>query len=310
MDENKLKLLKDKDRLLRYVKTVKDYSEVARSLSISLTDLKRVLKYHGIWEELDHGANTPENDLQKILTGFSKSRKVIPPYEIDFYNPELRLGVEFNGQYWHSNDYKTQYYHQEKAQMAWSNGIRLYQIFEWEWNTEKSRNIIKSHLNRLMEKLPIIETQALTPVSKEDCETFFYLNDFKIPAFEYAIGLRDISGLVAVLAVGKYVSYAEKLDIVVKDGLKILSDEVDETLEARVDLAKYVYPWEYSGFSIQGCTEPEFVWFKNDVLTSEKKEYLLAANKDLSEDEYLRKEGYKKVYDCGLIKMIKTKKSS
>jgi hypothetical protein len=35
--------------------------------------------------------------------------------EIDIYLPELKLGFEFNGLYWHSNKFKEKNYHLNKT---------------------------------------------------------------------------------------------------------------------------------------------------------------------------------------------------
>ena len=42
------------------------------------------------------------------------SRDIINPYEIDIYLPELKLGIEFNGLYWHSEKFKSKNYHFNK----------------------------------------------------------------------------------------------------------------------------------------------------------------------------------------------------
>src|SRR5574344_1535687 len=40
--------------------------------------------------------------------------KIIPPYEIDIYIPKLQIGIEFNGDYWHSIYKKDYLYHNNK----------------------------------------------------------------------------------------------------------------------------------------------------------------------------------------------------
>lgn len=45
--------------------------------------------------------------------------------EIDIYIPELKIGIECNGVYWHSELYKDPTYHIKKQQLASSLGIKL-----------------------------------------------------------------------------------------------------------------------------------------------------------------------------------------
>ena len=55
--------------------------------------------------------------------------------EIDIYIPDYHLGIEFNGDYWHSDIFHADHggrstYHQEKALLAEQQGIFLFQIYE------------------------------------------------------------------------------------------------------------------------------------------------------------------------------------
>lgn len=53
--------------------------------------------------------------------------------EIDIYVPSRRVGIEFNGTYWHSDLYKPKNYHYAKTLAAEGAGIRLIHIYEYEW---------------------------------------------------------------------------------------------------------------------------------------------------------------------------------
>ena len=53
-------------------------------------------------------------------------------YEIDIYIPELKIGIEYNGLYWHSELQKPKEYHFNKSKIADSLGIRLINIYEDE----------------------------------------------------------------------------------------------------------------------------------------------------------------------------------
>lgn len=53
-------------------------------------------------------------------------------YEIDFYLPELNIGFEINGLYWHSEKHVDKNYHIDKFTYFLDKGIRIYNIFEDE----------------------------------------------------------------------------------------------------------------------------------------------------------------------------------
>ena len=63
----------------------------------------------------------------------SNDREVLNGYEIDCYSPSLKLGIEFNGLFWHSEKKKSKDYHQHKIIMAENKGIQLVHVWEDDW---------------------------------------------------------------------------------------------------------------------------------------------------------------------------------
>ncbi len=75
-------------------------------------------------------------------------KNIINPYEIDIYIPELELGFEFNGVWWHSDKFKQDNYHFKKYELSIINNIQLITIWEDDW--VKNREICESFvLNKL-----------------------------------------------------------------------------------------------------------------------------------------------------------------
>ena len=68
-----------------------------------------------------------------------RTRKVIAPQELDIYLPELKIAVEFNGNYWHK-DVKN--YHLDKSIACRNKGIRLIHIYQFE-NFDKQKQLLK-----------------------------------------------------------------------------------------------------------------------------------------------------------------------
>jgi hypothetical protein len=72
--------------------------------------------------------------------------------EIDIYVPKYKLGIEFNGNYWHSDLNKPKNYHFNKSKEAENKGIHLVHIYEYEWNNPIKQTIIKSILDLLLQR--------------------------------------------------------------------------------------------------------------------------------------------------------------
>jgi hypothetical protein len=89
-----------------------------------------------------------EKELLEHIESVYKG-KIIKSYrdnlEIDVYLPELKIGFEFNGLYFHSDKFKDKNYHINKTNYFKDKGIRIIHIWEDDWIHRN--NIIKSQIN-------------------------------------------------------------------------------------------------------------------------------------------------------------------
>ena len=84
----------------------------------------------------------------------------------------MKIGFEYNGNYWHSNAPKfgkqDYLYHQQKSLLAKENGINLFYIWEYEWQDETKHylyeNYIKSKLGIFDKKIGARECKIKTPI--------------------------------------------------------------------------------------------------------------------------------------------------
>lgn len=76
-------------------------------------------------------------------------RTILNPKELDIYIPDLKIGIEFNGLYWHSSEFVDKNYHLNKTKMCEKKGIEVIHVFEDEWIYKKDivKSIIKTRLN-------------------------------------------------------------------------------------------------------------------------------------------------------------------
>lgn len=97
-----------------------------------------------------------EKDLADYITSIYDGkcefhyRFAAKEYEMDVYLPDLKIGFEFCGMYWHSTATRENTnYHLDKMKYFASKGIFVVQIFEDEWvmNNENTKEKIKKIIN-------------------------------------------------------------------------------------------------------------------------------------------------------------------
>lgn len=87
-------------------------------------------------------------DVEGIDTVVTNYREGLGVYEVDVYIPALNLGIEFNGVYYHSEKFRKQGAHQQKAINLISSGLRLMVVWEDDWNRDPER--VLGRLQRLV----------------------------------------------------------------------------------------------------------------------------------------------------------------
>lgn len=101
-------------------------------------------------ERKQTGEHTLLQFLSTELNGKSilrHNRIILEGKELDFYIPDIKLAIEYNGLYWHKEGPKiSKNYHLEKTNKCKDKGIRLIHIFEPEWLHKQ--NIVKSILRQ------------------------------------------------------------------------------------------------------------------------------------------------------------------
>jgi len=97
--------------------------------------------------------NELEFFINEIYKGTIKRncRKILDnKFELDFYFPDLNVAIELNGNYYHSeiSGKKDKNYHLNKLEYCENKNIHLIQIFEDEWYNKKE--LIKSKLKHIL----------------------------------------------------------------------------------------------------------------------------------------------------------------
>lgn len=278
-------------------------------------------------------SSNKENEIADYIESLGyktlrNDRKIICPYELDIYVCGVNLAIEFNGNYWHSTQYKNAKYHKMKTDLCAEKNIRLLHIYEYEWDNHKEiiKSIIESAcrctVNKIMaRKCKIINVDAATEKN--------FINDNHLQGYipsKYAIGLEYEGELVEIATFGKSRFERNKIELlrscsklhttVIGGFSKLIKHCKYNEITTYVNLSKFNgNSYLKSGFTVIGITPPNYVYIKNNVILSryqcqkKKLEKLLPDfDATLSETENMIRNNWLKVYDCGNLKMIKNTK--
>ena len=136
---------------------------------------------------------------------------------LDLAVPSLGLGIEFNGLYWHSEQYrKTATYHREKSQLFLDNGYTdIVHIFEDDWLHR--RGAVEHLLSYKLCNLPSLMARKLTVGNVEhkaarSFYTSYHMQGPSIAAGQLHYGLYQQDELVAVMSFTQHSSGRRKLE--------------------------------------------------------------------------------------------------
>lgn len=156
---------------------------VSESISTQLSDkIKEInINYQPTW------TSKGENEIKEFIESLGlevfkgKNRTLLDGKEIDLIIPELKIGIEYNGLYYHTEDMgKNSNYHINKTLSCNQLGYKLIHIFEDEWMVNKE--LVKVKLKHILgksdgKKIGARKTK-ITKIDKENKSHF--LNEFHI----------------------------------------------------------------------------------------------------------------------------------
>ena len=261
-------------------------------------------------------------DLLKTMNiDFEKgNRKILQGQEIDIYLPSYKIGIEFNGNYWHDDEHRPKNYHQEKSLKAKEKEIFIYHIWEDEWKNKDKREIIISQLKNLTNQSNRIYARntEIRQITAKDCHIFLdenHLQGFRAASFYY--GLYYKGELVSCMTFGynflgrsnvmELLRFCNKKNMTVVGGAsklfkKFLKDnpEINEVI-SYCNISKGKGNLYYNlGMSFVKITKPNYRWV--NLKTNESISRYATQMKD--EDVIMKNEGYLKNYDCGNYEFI------
>lgn len=270
-----------------------------------------------------HGFVVKQSD-RSLLKGSGIGAK-----EIDVVVPEAKLAIEFNGLYWHTENWgKDSKYHYNKFSAVSITGYQLLQIWEDEWvkNPDMVKNMILHKLGKsVQEKVAGRKTKVVQlPVN----ETREFLEQYHIQGFasgSYYYGLVDAEkNVVAVLVLKKesnnrlnIIRYATSVNVV--GGFTKLLTHVERNL----DVASFVTfsdncvsdggLYRNNGFTVDKELPPDYRYlFRGE--RKHKFQYRLKRFREddsllwedgLTERELAALNGLQRIWDAGKIRWVK-----
>ena len=272
--------------------------------------------------------HTSEYNLfkQEILNIFSGQHIEVGTEEFDIYLPELKLAIEFNDT--QRSDKK---YLQLKTLKFNSKGVRIINVFDYEWrNPDKRRKIIE-YLSTFVVKSSVVYGRNLKVQIIDNKEAERFCEDYHLQGSTHgsiSIGLRSENDLVAVMTLRtprfehnyqlEMLRYCTKAGVAVVGGaekmFKFLIEEYNpKSIMTYVDLSKFTGDvYKRLGFKPigTGITVPNYVWVDKDLNAipryKTQKQRLVKkglGTNEQTEDEIMYNLGYRKVYDCGNLKL-------
>lgn len=144
-------------------------------------------------------------DKEKVIT---RNRKLISPYEVDVFIPELCIAFEFNGLYWHSEEMgKDKSYHYNKWKMCKDQGVQLITIWEDDWINKNYliKSMVSHKLGKSSAKKNYARKTSIVNLNNQLAKHFLtknHLQGFRIACQH--IGLKNIDDeIVAILSYRK-----------------------------------------------------------------------------------------------------------
>ena len=299
-------------------------TQLAKKLNVSPSETCKFIKKYNLNDLMNYTISTPEKEIQNYINQYYKTEnnvKLLDGKEIDIYIPEKKIGIEFNGNYWHSEKIISMNYHQNKSLLAEEKGIFLYHIFEYEWNNKKEQVI--NQLNNLLginqEKI-YARKCIIKEVSNEEKVNFLNKNHLQgNDISSINLGLYCGDELVSLMTFVKprfNKNYQWELSrFCSKAGCNVIGGASklfkffinNYNPESIISYSNIAHTrgnlYNMLGFELKTISSPNYIWFKNSIIKSryqcQKHKLLEQGYTGNSESDIMHNLGYYRIFDCG-----------
>ncbi len=277
-------------------------------------------------------ANAAEDEISVFLDSLGveykkNCRTIIPNKELDFYVPSLKMGIEYNSLYYHSDLFLENDYHTEKRRTCEQQGIRLFSIWEDEWvnNKDLIGSMIKGLLG-LNTRIGARKTNIKQIFHSQDIVNFINNNHLQgYVSFSIGYGLYYKDELVQIMTFTKKKDDFEISRLCTKTGISIqgganrifrqfVSNHSYGKIISYCDLMKFTGKvYENLGSYIKSDIRESYYYIRKNGANKERlnrrnfqKSKLIEMGHDSSktEKEIMYSMGYCRVYNAGNLLFV------
>lgn len=268
---------------------------------------------------------------EKEVYNFIKSNykgKIIKSYrdglESDIYLSDLKIGFEFNGLYWHSEEWKDKWYHLNKTKHFNKKDIKIIHIWEDDWTFKT--NIVKSQIKN---KIGITENKIFARKCevkeiKDSKIATKFLNENHIQGrvnSKLKIGLYYKDELVSLMTFDNYEGrkkmpignwninrFCNKLNTNVVGGASKLLAYFIKNYDVNRIISYADRDWSEGnlykrlGFSKISESNPDYKYIVENKRIHKSRFRKSRLNTNLSESLEMKKSQIPRIWDCGKIK--------
>ena len=326
-NEHQLKLLNDKEYTKQYIKdnNIQSALEFSNKNNLSQAAGEFILNKHDLLDDLICNTTQPEKELQELLNDkieYISHYRMSNNKEIDIYIPKLNIGIEFNGDIWHSEKFKDKKYHQEKSLYAENKEkIFIYHIFEYEWKEKKQQllnqlnNLLGFNINKIYARKCVIKE-----VNNESKRIFLEENHLQgNDSSSIKLGLYYNNELVSLMTFcssrfNKNYHYelsrfcSKNNCNVIGGASKLFKYFINNyNPQSIISYSNIAHTrgnlYNLLGFKFSLISDPNYVWTNgHKILTRyqcQKHKLLKQGFKGNSETEMMHNNGYYRIFDCG-----------
>ena len=323
---------KEKELLKSYIKinfkTPPTLQKLSKELNISLSHICNCINKFELQNFVQKYFSLQEDTLRQYIKNILPSKCVSDKeiyikddgkeYGLDIFIQNKLLGFEYNGNYWHSELYKDQLYHQNKSLVFEKNNIHLIHIFEYEWIDEKKQNLLKYYIKSklgIFDKKFFARKCVVEEISLEDYKSFCLKNHLQGYAFaSKRFGLFFENELLQIISFSKprftdkyeweIIRECSKLGYCIIGGKEklwkyFIRNYNPKSVISYCDFSKFKgNSYLKLGFVKERLNKPGFVWWdsKNNIIFWRSPE---------KHQEF--KEKYIKIWDAGQLVFVWTK---
>ena len=274
--------------------------------------------------------------LNWIKQYYPSAHKIrIKGQEIDIFIPELNLGIEYNGLYYHCEFKKPNSYHITKTKFFKDLDIRIIHIWGHEWNCRKEqiKSFILSAIKKNSFRLKPKEVEfKLSFLAKDIKEVQKFMDSYHIQGktngVKFVIKVLYNSTLIGCATFGKHhrnatdwvlSRFCTKTDYTIVGGLGKISKLASRQLKADiVSWADYRLSlgngYEKAGWEFEELLKPDYfywrisgrhkgIYHEDDIISKQSRQKnIVGTPEEMTEHDHAKLDNLVRIYDCGKMR--------